>query len=111
MVNPGGTGSPARVISATPAPLPPSRSRMSLFPSSNRYTHFFWVVGRDSGRVRVLTAMRVPPWDQSIYRVKDTNRSPMPERAPNPAVRRAGPAYASRVAVLRVVALGYPAVR
>src|SRR5579864_611854 len=40
MVNPGGTGSPARVISATPAPFPPRRSRIDALPSSNRYTHF-----------------------------------------------------------------------
>ena len=33
MVNPGGTGSPRRVMSATFAPLPPSRSRMSREPS------------------------------------------------------------------------------
>src|SRR5207237_8367484 len=38
-VRPGGTGIPGRVISATPAPLPPSRSRISLDPSENRYTH------------------------------------------------------------------------
>src|SRR5579863_8159141 len=41
MVNPGGTGSPARVISATPAPLPPSRSRIEALPSSKRYTHLW----------------------------------------------------------------------
>src|SRR5258708_6153904 len=40
MVNLGGTGSPARVISATPAPLPPSRSRIEALPSSKEYTHF-----------------------------------------------------------------------
>src|SRR5437879_8153639 len=39
MVKPGGTGRPARVISATPAPLPPRRSRIAALPSSNRYTH------------------------------------------------------------------------
>src|ERR1039458_2766353 len=39
MVKPGGTGSPARVISATPAPLPPSRSRIWALPSSKWYTH------------------------------------------------------------------------
>src|ERR1035437_2859485 len=39
MVKPGGTGSPARVISATPAPLPPSRSRIGALPSSKRYPH------------------------------------------------------------------------
>ena len=33
-VKPGGTGSPALVISASPAPLPPSRSFMSLLPSA-----------------------------------------------------------------------------
>src|SRR5262245_31612602 len=40
MVKPGGTGSPALVISATPAPLPPSRSRILALPSEKRYTHF-----------------------------------------------------------------------
>src|SRR5581483_264623 len=39
MVKPGGTGSPAFVISATPAPLPPSRSRIVALPSLKRYTH------------------------------------------------------------------------
>src|SRR6202035_1309754 len=48
MVNPGGTGSPARVISATPAPLPPSRSRIDASPSSKRYTH--WCAVRRRGR-------------------------------------------------------------
>src|SRR5487761_1494774 len=47
MVKPGGTGSPARVISATPAPLPPSRSRIWALPSSKRYTHL--VVRRREG--------------------------------------------------------------
>src|SRR4029077_2819285 len=40
MVKPGGTGRPALVISATPAPLPPSRLRIEALPSSKRYTHF-----------------------------------------------------------------------
>src|ERR1700680_2753679 len=39
MVNPGGTGSPALVISDTPAPLPPSSSRICALPSLKRYTH------------------------------------------------------------------------
>src|SRR5258708_3507497 len=39
MVKPGGTGRPAWVISATPAPLPPSRSRICALPSSKRKTH------------------------------------------------------------------------
>ena len=33
MVKPGGTGSPALVISASPAPLPPRRARISALPS------------------------------------------------------------------------------
>src|SRR6266550_3838322 len=41
IVNPGGTGSPAFVISATPAPLPPSKSRILALPSLNKYTHLF----------------------------------------------------------------------
>src|SRR3990170_5557151 len=40
IVNPGGTGRPRRVISASPAPLPPRRSRIDALPSSNRYTYF-----------------------------------------------------------------------
>src|SRR5207245_8028702 len=40
IVKPGGTGRPSRVISARPAPLPPRRSRMEAFPSSNAYTCF-----------------------------------------------------------------------
>ena len=39
-MNPGGTGSPSRVISARFAPLPPSRSFWSLPPSVNSYTYF-----------------------------------------------------------------------
>src|SRR5258708_34574338 len=39
MVKPGGTGIPARVISAAPAPLPPRRSRILAEPSVNWYTH------------------------------------------------------------------------
>ncbi len=38
MVKPLGTGSPRRVISATFAPLPPSRSRISRPPSEKSYT-------------------------------------------------------------------------
>src|SRR4029450_4718250 len=44
MVKPGGTGSPAFVISARPDPLPPSRSFMfrlpSAFPAPKKYTCF-----------------------------------------------------------------------
>src|SRR5438552_17129902 len=44
MVNPGGTGRPALVISARPAPLPPRRSFMvrwpSAFPFAKKYTYF-----------------------------------------------------------------------
>ena len=40
MVKPGGTGRPARVISATPAPLPPSSARISVPPSWKSYTNF-----------------------------------------------------------------------
>src|ERR1700680_3274193 len=54
MVNPGGTGRPARVISATPAPLPPSRSRIDASPSSKRYTH--WRAVRRLGRAPLAPA-------------------------------------------------------
>src|SRR5688572_16434171 len=40
MVSPGGTGSPALVISARPAPFPPRRSRSDAFPSRKSQTHF-----------------------------------------------------------------------
>src|SRR5258708_23943234 len=39
MVKPGGTGIPARVISAAPAPLPPRRSRILAEHSVNWYPH------------------------------------------------------------------------
>ena len=39
-MNPGGTGRPIPAISARFAPLPPSRSLRSLFPSANAYTYF-----------------------------------------------------------------------
>ena len=38
ITNPGGTGSPAAVISASPAPLPPRRSTMPRSPSAKSYT-------------------------------------------------------------------------
>src|SRR5207342_1788842 len=58
IVNPGGTGRPALVISARPEPLPPSRSFMfrlpSAFPPPKKYTCF-----RDLGfGVRDLPAGR-----------------------------------------------------
>ena len=44
IVNPGGTGRPAFVISARPDPLPPSRSFMVRLPSAlplpKKYTYF-----------------------------------------------------------------------
>src|SRR5262245_16560216 len=47
IVNPGGTGRPALVISARPEPLPPSRSFMLRLPSAlpfpKKYTCFFAV--------------------------------------------------------------------
>src|SRR3990172_938277 len=53
-VKPGGTGTPARVMSARPEPLPPSRARTpshepayfsASATSSNKYTHFFAMIG------------------------------------------------------------------
>src|SRR5262245_12114375 len=45
MVNPAGTGRPALVISARPAPLPPNVSFIVRFPSAvplpKKYTNFF----------------------------------------------------------------------
>src|SRR5262249_38304643 len=45
IVKPGGTGRPALVISASPDPLPPSRSFMLWLPSAlpppKKYTYFF----------------------------------------------------------------------
>ncbi len=52
MVKPGGTGSPIRVISARLAPLPPSRSLRSLFPSMKSYTY------PDIGRSLALLLLR-----------------------------------------------------
>src|ERR1700757_3023461 len=48
MGKPAGTGKPILVISASPAPFPPRRSRQvpspSALPAPNKYTHFFTVV-------------------------------------------------------------------
>src|SRR5712671_168973 len=61
MVKPGGTGTPARHISASPAPLPPRTSFIlpspSALPPPNEYTYlvvacFDWIVSA-SGRVMV----------------------------------------------------------
>ncbi len=45
IVKPDGTGRPAFVISARPAPLPPRSARIfalpSALPPANRYTHFW----------------------------------------------------------------------
>src|SRR5437588_13092739 len=50
IVKPGGTGKPALVISARPAPLPPSRSFMLRLPSAflfpKKKTYFLWLVAR-----------------------------------------------------------------
>src|SRR5260370_33518171 len=46
MVKPGGTGMPARVISAWPVPLPPRRSRILAEPSVNWNTHL-WAWGME----------------------------------------------------------------
>src|ERR1700759_2499901 len=48
MVNPGGTGRPRLVISARLAPLPPSRSLRSLWPSVKSYTNLDTVYSCDS---------------------------------------------------------------
>src|SRR5579884_3318022 len=47
MVNPGGTGSPTRLISASPAPLPPRRSLMDALPSSNSQMRLGAALRRD----------------------------------------------------------------
>ena len=72
IVKPGGTGRPAFVISASPAPFPPRSSRIFALPSAlpfaKRYTHFvraplaFARVGADdfarARLVRTATATR-----------------------------------------------------
>src|SRR6267143_6506961 len=69
MVKPAGTGRPAFVISARPAPLPPRRSRIFALPSAflfaKRYTHFcaFGAARRGAAlRVRLRTAMADLPF-------------------------------------------------
>src|ERR1700676_3053742 len=75
MVNPGGTGSPALVISASPEPLPPSRSFMcrlpSAFPLPKKYTCFlprfaaaFFAINDSAGFSRTLPAL--PQKDRQI---------------------------------------------
>src|SRR5262249_43988283 len=60
MVKPGGTGRPRFAISARPAPLPPSRSRMPARPSAlplpKLSTHFAFVCLAAALRGRALVA-------------------------------------------------------
>src|SRR5467141_4979855 len=68
MVNPGGTGSPALLISASPAPLPPSTSFIFTLPSAlpppKEYTYFTsflgLVVTSTSFSGRVVVAIMSP---------------------------------------------------
>ena len=70
-MNPGGTGSPAFVISANPAPLPPSTSFIFPFPSAlpppNEYTYFVpdgllgFFVSFSSVSGRVIVAIDMSP--------------------------------------------------
>ena len=60
MVNPGGTGSPARVISASPAPFPPSRSFISPEPSSKNQMRFAETVAA-LGTARTASGNRLFP--------------------------------------------------
>src|SRR5450759_312077 len=73
MVNPGGTGRPAFVISARPAPLPPSSARIfalpSALPPANRYTHF-WAFAFGAALVAFFArvdGMVHLPWLQDGY--------------------------------------------
>src|SRR5215469_14790684 len=77
MVNPGGTGSPALVISARPAPLPPSTSFIlplpSALPPPNEYTYLvadglfvvFFSFTSASGRVIVAMDKSFVVWSDS----------------------------------------------
>src|SRR5215467_11047107 len=79
MVNPGGTGSPALVISARPAPLPPSTSFIlplpSALPPPNEYTYFvadglfvvFFSFASASGRVIVAMDKSFFVWSDSKF--------------------------------------------
>ena len=72
MVNPGGTGNPALVISASPAPLPPSTSFIlplpSALPPPKKYTYLVDVcllevfVSFTSASGRVIVAIMSPLW-------------------------------------------------
>src|SRR5438128_10170235 len=66
IVNPGGTGNPALVISARPAPLPPSRSFISRLPSAlplpKKYTYFPRLFRAARTGVRALV-FEVPTFD------------------------------------------------
>src|SRR5436853_3616892 len=64
MVKPAGTGNPILVISARPAPLPPSRSRQvpspSALPAPKKYTHFFTV--RLACPFLIVERLLIPPF-------------------------------------------------
>ena len=72
MVNPGGTGSPALVISARPAPLPPSRSFIvrspSALPLPKKYTCFVAFAVR-SPSSRLLRAFALHGSSRSSFAV------------------------------------------
>ncbi len=66
MVKPLGTGRPRRVISATFAPLPPSRSRISRPPSEKSYTRL------------VITPVLTARLPTSVTRSKSATRASTP---------------------------------
>src|SRR5918993_797674 len=61
MVNPGGTGRPRFVISARLAPLPPSRSLRSRFPSLKSYTNLGTVNSSEAVLAGSLSGGREAP--------------------------------------------------
>ena len=68
MVNPGGTGRPALVISARPAPLPPSTSFIlplpSALPPPKKYTYLV-VVEVEPAVVAAAVPVRPAPWNKA----------------------------------------------
>src|SRR6266704_3539595 len=83
MVNPGGTGRPAFVISARPAPLPPRSSFIlplpSALPPPNEYTYLvagFVLLDGTSVSGIVIVAMSAFPFFMMSFRTPSGVRNP-----------------------------------
>ena len=90
IVNPGGTGRPRLVISARLAPLPPSRSLRSLFPSLKSYTYLGTMSSSDAVPSRSLSGRRVKAADHRTAALDDRLQVPVRSRQHRDVAQRIG---------------------